>query len=458
MRSLFPVQALGSDVRLGQFLVQSRFLRPIFDLVRRFTSMHHFQYRNDELFCEQVAVRRIAESAGTPFYLYSHATLVRHFNAFNDAFAGLDRLVCFSAKANSNLAVLSLFSKLGSGLDIVSGGELVRGLKAGFDPHKIVYSGVGKRIDEIDLALEKGILLFNVESLEELEAINTRARQLRKKARIAIRVNPDVDPRTHPYISTGLHKNKFGVDAKTALEAYRSASRLDGVEIAGIDCHIGSQITESAPFRDALKNLTGLIGQLNDMRIRLKYVDVGGGLGITYEAESPPAPAEYAQAVVEALKGSDLKIILEPGRVIVGNAGILVTRVLYRKAGTGKNFVIVDAGMNDLLRPTLYKAFHAIEPVQRNPAAGSITADVVGPICESGDFLALDRRLAAVAPGDLLAVMSAGAYGFSMSSNYCSRPRAAEVMVKDERFHIVKARETYADLLEGESLPPFVDD
>jgi diaminopimelate decarboxylase len=415
--------------------------------------MHHFHYRNDELFCEEVPVRKIAETAGTPFYLYSHATLVRHFNAFNDAFAGLDRLVCFSAKANSNLAVLSLFSRLGSGLDIVSGGELYRGLKAGFDPQKIVYSGVGKRIDEIDLALEKEILLFNVESLEELEVINARAGQLKKTARIAIRVNPDVDPRTHPYISTGLHKNKFGVDAQTAIEAYRSAKKLDWIEIAGIDCHIGSQITEAEPFRDALKNLTGLIGQLNQMQIQLKYVDVGGGLGITYQTESPPAPAEYARAVVEALKGSGLKIILEPGRVIVGNAGILVTKVLYRKSGTRKKFVIVDAGMNDLLRPTLYKAFHAIEPVQKN-AAGAITADVVGPICESGDFLALDRPLAAVAPGDLLAVMSAGAYGFSMSSNYCSRPRAAEVMVKGDRYHIVKARETYADLIQGESLPP----
>jgi diaminopimelate decarboxylase len=419
--------------------------------------MHHFHYSNDELYCEQVPVRRIAESVGTPFYLYSHATLVRHFSAFNDAFDDLDRLVCFSAKANSNLAVLSLFARLGSGLDIVSGGELVRGLKAGFDPQKIVYSGVGKRMDEIDLSLEKEILLFNVESVEELQVINARAEHLKKKARIAIRVNPDVDPGTHPYISTGLHKNKFGIDAKTALEAYHTASRLKGIEIAGIDCHIGSQITQSAPFRDALKNLTGLIGQLSQMGIQLKYVDVGGGLGITYDTESPPAPAEYARAVVEALKDSGLTIILEPGRVIVGNAGILVTRVLYRKTGTQKKFVIVDAGMNDLLRPTLYKAFHAIQPVQRS-AAGSITADVVGPICESGDFLAQDRPLTAVAPGDLLAVMSAGAYGFAMSSNYCSRPRVAEVMVKDDRFHIVKARETYADLMAGESLPPFDGD
>jgi diaminopimelate decarboxylase len=419
--------------------------------------MHHFHYSKDELYCEQVPVRRIAESVGTPFYLYSHATLVRHFNAFNDAFDDLDRLVCFSAKANSNLAVLSLFARLGSGLDIVSGGELIRGLKAGFDPQKIVYSGVGKRLDEIDLALEKEILLFNVESVEELQAIHTRAEHLKKKARIAIRVNPDVDPGTHPYISTGLHKNKFGIDAKTALEAYRTASRLKGIEIVGIDCHIGSQITQSAPFRDALKNLTGLIGQLGQMGIQLKYVDVGGGLGITYDAESPPAPAEYARAVVETLKGAGLTIILEPGRVIVGNAGILVTRVLYRKTGTQKKFVIVDAGMNDLLRPTLYKAFHAIQPVQRS-AAGSITADVVGPICESGDFLAQDRPLTEVAPGELLAVMSAGAYGFAMSSNYCSRPRVAEVMVKDDRFHVIKARETYADLMAGESLPPFAND
>jgi diaminopimelate decarboxylase len=419
--------------------------------------MHHFLYRNNELYCEDVPISMIAEKVGTPFYLYSHATLKRHFLVFNEAFEGLERLVCFSAKANTNLAVLKLFESLGSGLDVVSGGELYRGLKAGFSPDKIVYSGVGKRIHEIDYALEADILMFNVESLEELELIDERAGLLQRKAPVAIRVNPDVDPKTHPYISTGLKKNKFGIDTETAIEGYKIASKLKNINIMGIDCHIGSQITESKPFIEALGSLKKLINELGQMGIEIRYMDMGGGLGITYNDESPPHPREYARAIVESLKGSHLQLILEPGRVIVGNAGILVSRVLFRKSGKVKEFVIADAGMNDLMRPTLYGAFHAIEPVistENQP----ITADVVGPICETGDFLAVDRKMPDVKKGDLIAVMSAGAYGFTMSSNYCSRPRAAEVMVKDDRFHVVRARESYEDLVDGESVPPFLDD
>jgi diaminopimelate decarboxylase len=418
--------------------------------------MHHFKYRNNELYCEDVPVRIIAEDIGTPFYLYSHATLKRHYQIFYEAFEGLDRLVCFSAKANTNLAVLKLFENLGSGLDIVSGGELYRGLKAGFSPDKIVYSGVGKCVDEIDYALEAGILMFNVESLEELELINERAGVLKARAPVAIRVNPDVDPKTHPYISTGLKKNKFGIDKETAIEGYNVASQLENIDVVGIDCHIGSQITDAKPFVEALENLKGLIDELREIGVKIQFLDMGGGLGITYSDELPPHPREYAKEIVASLKGSQLKLILEPGRVIVGNAGILVTEVLFRKSGKVKEFIIADAGMNDLMRPTLYNAFHAIEPVIDNDGR-EITADVVGPICETGDFLATDRKISDVMKGDLLAVMSAGAYGFTMSSNYCSRPRVAEVMVKEDKFYVVRDRESYQDLVKGESIPPFLE-
>lgn len=419
--------------------------------------MHHFQYRGDELYCEDVAVREIAAAVGTPFYLYSRATLERHFRAFDGAFADTGRVVCFSAKANANLAILTLLGRLGSGLDIVSGGELFRGLKAGIAPEKVVYSGVGKKADEIDFALKSGILMFNIESLDELELINSRAGELGQKAPIAIRVNPDVDPKTHPYISTGLKKNKFGIDVATALEAYKAARGLKNVAIVGIDCHIGSQITEIKPFADALESLKTLMRELKLLGIDIRYLDMGGGLGITYDREVPPAPDDYARAIVAALKGLPVTLILEPGRVIVGNAGILVTRALYRKFGGEKNFVIVDAGMNDLLRPTLYQAFHAVQPVVLNTDL-KVTADLVGPICETGDFLARDREMADVANGELLAIMGAGAYGFSMSSNYCSRPRVAEVMASEGRFEVVRARQGYADLVEGERLPSFFVD
>jgi diaminopimelate decarboxylase len=416
--------------------------------------MHHFNYRDNVLYCEDVPVSEIASKVGTPIYLYSYATLKRHFEVFQAAFEGVRKLICFSAKANSNLAVLKVFADLGCGLDIVSGGELYRGLKAGFSPERIVYSGVGKRIDEIDFALQTGILMFNVESLVELELINRRAGELKKRAPVAIRVNPDVDPQTHPYISTGLKKNKFGINTEAAIEGYRAAKSLDHVDVIGIDCHIGSQITETEPFEAAIKSLRDLIIYLKQMGTDIHYLDMGGGLGITYAAETPPSLDEYAGSIVKELENMELQLILEPGRVLVGNAGIMITKVLYRKSGDGKDFVIVDAGMNDLLRPTLYNAYHAIEPVV-NAQKRMIVADVVGPICESSDFLALDRSICDVASGDLLAVMSAGAYGYVMASNYCSRPRAAEVMVKADRFHVVKARESYADLVKGESLPPF---
>ena len=417
--------------------------------------MHHFQYRDNELFCEEVSIQEISAKIGTPFYLYSYATLKRHLEAFNAAFEDVPKLICFSAKANSNLAVLKIFADMGCGLDIVSGGELYRGLKAGFSPDRIVYSGVGKRSDEIDYALETGILMFNVESLVELELINHRAGALKKRAPVAIRVNPDVNPQTHPYISTGLKKNKFGINSEAAFESYRLAGSLNHLDVIGIDCHIGSQITETKPFESALLSLKSLINELKEMGTDIKYLDMGGGLGITYADETPPPLSEYAATITQQLKGMDIELILEPGRVLVGNAGILVTKVLYRKSNEVKNFVIVDAGMNDLLRPTLYNAFHAIEPVV-NSKESLIVADVVGPICESSDFLAVDRSICDVDSGDLLAVMSAGAYGYVMSSNYCSRPRVAEVMVKGDQFHVIKTRENYADLIRGESVPPFL--
>ena len=342
--------------------------------------MHHFKYRGNALFCEDVSIQDISAKIGTPFYLYSYATLKRHFQVFDAAFEDVSKLICFSAKANTNLAVLKIFADLGCGLDIVSGGELYRGLMAGFSPDRIVYSGVGKRVDEIDYALETDILMFNVESPVELELINRRAASLRKRAPVAIRVNPDVDPKTHPYISTGLKKNKFGINTDAAIESYRMAGDLEHVDVVGIDCHIGSQITETKPFEAALKSLKNLINDLKQMGIDIKYLDMGGGLGITYADEKPPPLSEYAATMTQQLKGMDLKLILEPGRVLVGNAGILVTKVLYRKPGETKNFVIVDAGMNDLLRPTLYNAFHAIEPVEKSNE-NQIFADVVGPIC-----------------------------------------------------------------------------
>ncbi len=417
--------------------------------------MHHFRYEGDELYCEDVPLRKIAHDVATPCYVYSCATLRHHFTVFDGAFEGMPHLTCYSVKANGNLSVLALFAALGGGADIVSGGELFKARKAGIPAERIVYSGVGKTQAEIDYALREDILMFNIESAQELEAINQRAGALKTKARIALRVNPDVDPKTHPYISTGLKKNKFGIDIEQALKSYKRAQQLEHVDVVGVDCHIGSQLTEILPFIEALERLTLLIGRLNESGLRIRNLDLGGGLGIAYHQEAPPHPRDYARAIVQRLKDLPCKLILEPGRVIVGNAGVLVTEVLYTKKTQTKEFIIVDAGMNDLVRPSYYGSYHDIQPVIRNRPE-SRPVDVVGPICESSDFIARDRELQAMEPGELLAVMSAGAYGFSMSSNYNARPRAAEVLVDGDRYHVVRERESREDLIRGESIPDCV--
>ncbi len=414
--------------------------------------MNYFNYKNDELYCEEVPVEKIAQEVGTPFYLYSNRTLTRHFDVFSGAFAAVPHLICFAVKANSNISILKIYAKRGGGADIVSGGELYRALKAGIDPSRIVYSGVGKRDDEIDFALKTGILLFNIESLQELEVINERAGRLGLKAGIGIRINPDINPKTHPHISTGLKENKFGIDVASSVRAYRYAQEMKHIDIKGLSCHIGSQITEISPFREAVQKLREIVGLLKRDGIEIRYLDFGGGLGIPYDDEEPPPPSEYAEAIIGAAGDIACTFIFEPGRVLAGNGGILVTRVLYTKKNQGKNFLVVDAGMNDLLRPSLYGAFHRFQPVRLTPKE-EITADVVGPICESGDFFARGRRMPSLARGDLLAVMSAGAYGFSMSSNYNSRPRIPEVLVCDESWHLIRERESYEDLVRGESIP-----
>jgi diaminopimelate decarboxylase len=416
--------------------------------------MHHFDYRQEELYCENVALRKVAESIGTPSYIYSHATLQQHYTVFDEAFAEVPHLICFSVKSNSNIAILNLLGSLGGGVDIVSGGELFRARKAGIPADRIVYSGVGKTVDEIDYALSEGILMFNIESTQELDAIAARAKFLGRKARVALRVNPDVDPKTHPYISTGMKKNKFGIDIDNAIKAYEQARDLDHIEILGVDCHIGSQLTEIAPFVDTLRRLRVLIDRLERIGIPVRYLDLGGGLGIVYDQEEPPHPREYAQAILHELNGLSCTLIFEPGRVIVGNAGVLLSKVLYTKKTAVKNFIIIDAGMNDLLRPSFYGSYHQIKTV-RKPGIETQIADVVGPICESGDFLARDRELPEVKAGDYLAVMSAGAYSFSMGSNYNSRPRPPEVLVKGDEFFIIRKRETWDDLVRGESIPGF---
>ncbi|MCC6993775.1 MAG: diaminopimelate decarboxylase [Deltaproteobacteria bacterium] len=421
--------------------------------------MNHFEYQGDRLFCEGVALDDIAAKVGTPTYVYSHATLERHFRVFDEAFTGIPHIVCFSVKANSNIAVLRAMVKWGAGMDIVSGGELYRALRAGADPQKIVFSCVGKREDEIEAGLRAGILCFNVESPGEIELIEKVAARMNTRAAISIRVNPDVDAETHPYISTGLKKNKFGLPMDAARAEYRKAMGMPHIVIRGIDCHIGSQLTKTMPFHDAIARVAGLARELKEEGVPLTHLDIGGGLGIPYKEEEPPSPAEYGRAVIEALapfRGMDLTVICEPGRVIVGNAGILLTRTLYLKQGEAKNFVIVDAAFNDLLRPAFYDSYHGIKPVLRRAGAATLTADVVGPICESGDFLARDRELRRPEPGDLMAFMSAGAYGFSMSSNYNTRPRAAEVLVHGDQFSVVRERETVEELLENEHIPDWL--
>jgi diaminopimelate decarboxylase len=417
--------------------------------------MHFFEYKNHQLHCEGIPIEQIAGKVGTPFYLYSYHTLVRHFTVFDKAFNGIPHLVCYSAKANSNLSLLRLFVSLGGGVDVVSGGELYRALKGGADPQKIVFSGVGKRVDEIEYALKMGILMFNIESSQEIQLINEVAGRIGKKANVAIRVNPDIDPKTHPYISTGLKQNKFGIDILRAQMAYCLASQLPHLKIVGIDCHIGSQLIEVEPIIEALRKLKQLVEDLRKEGMEIHYLDLGGGLGITYEDEEPPHPMEYASSILEEIKGFGCTLILEPGRVIVGNAGILVSKVLYTKENEEKRFVIVDAGMNDLVRPSYYGSYHQILPVKEETRE-EIVADVVGPICESSDFLAKGRKMPKVNPGELIAVMSAGAYGFSMSTNYNSRPRVAEVIVRDDQMFVIRRRENYEDLIRGEEIPEFL--
>src|ERR1043166_4993981 len=419
--------------------------------------MNHFEYRNGEMFAEEVPLKRIAREVGTPAYVYSLATMKRHFKVFNEAFARVRHLVCFSVKANSNLAVLRTFAREGSGFDIVSGGELFRVLKAGADPKKIVFSGVGKKKEEIEYALNSGILMFNVESEQELLTLNEIASAIGKRAPISLRVNPDVDAQTHPYISTGMKKAKFGVDIKKSLDGYKKALALKNVEVVGVDCHIGSQLTSVTPFVDALAKVREyldrvLAGEMKKEGAQIRYLDLGGGLGISYHDETPPLPDEYAAAIIRGLEGLDVTLILEPGRVIVGNAGVLLTEVQYVKETDTKKFVIVDGGMNDLIRPALYGSYQAIQPVIDNKSQ-KIVVDVVGPICESGDFFATDREISRPQRGDLLAVMSAGAYGFTMASNYNSHPKPPEVLVDGDRYHVIRARESLEDLIRGEEIP-----
>lgn len=422
--------------------------------------MDHFNYRGDALYAEDVPVAAIAERVGTPCYVYSRATLERHWHAFDRAFtnpvAGRAHLIAFAVKANANLAVLNVLARLGSGFDIVSVGELERVLAAGGDPGRIIFSGVGKRADEMRRALSVGIRCFNVESEPELEHLAAIAAAAGVRAPVSLRVNPDVDARSHPYISTGLKENKFGIDIHAAEAIYRRAAAIPSLEVIGIDCHIGSQLTSLAPFLDALERVLALADRLADHGIPIRHLDLGGGLGIRYTDEHPPEPSAYAQALHARLGERDCEIILEPGRAIAGNAGILLTRVEYLKPTASRRFAIVDAAMNDLLRPALYQAVQEIVPAQRpradDPARPMQVWDIVGPVCETGDFLGKGRPLA-LATGDLLAVRSAGAYGFSMSSNYNSRPRAAEVMVDGDQCHLVRARETLADLYAGEVVP-----
>ena len=414
--------------------------------------MDPFAYRHSELSCERLSLRALAAETGTPAYVYSKAALLEGYRAYDRAFAEVPHVVCYSVKANSNLAVLGVLGKAGAGADIVSGGELFRALRAGIPADRIIFSGVGKTPDEMRAALEAGILLFNVESLSELRALDAVARELGVKAPVALRVNPDVNPQTHAYIATGLRTSKFGIPYDQALEAYEEAAGLKGVEVVGADMHIGSQLTKAAPFADAVARIASLVKTLRERAIEIRLVDVGGGLGIRYRAETPPTHQEYATVLLPALRELGVTVLLEPGRSIVGNAGLLLTRVLYRKDTGQKQFVIIDAAMNDLIRPPLYDAYHEIRPVNEAGLGGPVeTVDVVGPVCESGDFVAKDRELAQAQEGDLLAIMSAGAYGFAMSSNYNTRPRAVEVLVDGDSYTIVRRRETYEDLVAGET-------
>ncbi|MGR8934387.1 MAG: diaminopimelate decarboxylase [Gammaproteobacteria bacterium] len=415
--------------------------------------MDYFNYQNRELYAEDVPIKSIAEHFGTPCYVYSRATLERHWRAFDEAFGGYPHLICYAVKANSNIAILNLLARLGSGFDIVSVGELERVIAAGGDPEKTVFSGVGKREDEILTALRYGIRCFNIEVGGELDRINALAGKLGRIAPVSFRVNPDVDAQTHPYISTGLKENKFGIGIEQALHEYRRAAAMPNIAVVGIDCHIGSQLTQTAPFLDALERVLNLVDTLAKEGVVLQHFDLGGGLGIRYNDEQPPQPDEYIRAILDKLGERNVEVVLEPGRAIAGNAGILLTRVEYLKVTAEKHFAIVDAAMNDLIRPALYGAWQKIIPLKQENAGGETYWDIVGPVCETGDFLGKQRALK-LTEGDLLAVRSSGAYGFTMSSNYNSRPRVAEVMVDGSQIHLIRARETLAQLWAGERLIP----
>ena len=415
--------------------------------------MDHFQYHDNVLFAEDISIEDVAGQFGTPCYIYSRATLERHWHAFDNALSGTDHLICYAVKANSNLAVLNVLARLGSGFDIVSVGELERVLAAGGDAGKVVFSGVAKRADEMQRALDVGIHCFNVESEAELHRLSEVATATNRVASVSLRVNPDVDAQTHPYISTGLKENKFGIAIEDAQRIYQIAVSLPNINIIGIDCHIGSQLTSTAPFVDALERVLQLLDSLANSGIEIRHIDIGGGLGIRYRDETPPAPADYATSIKQALGDRNLKIIMEPGRAIAGNAGILVTRVEYLKHSDDRHFAIVDAAMNDLMRPALYNAWQEIIPVNKSGKGELHNYDVVGPVCETGDFLGKNRQLQ-LAAGDLLAVRSAGAYGFSMSSNYNTRPRVAELMVDGSTVHLVRERESLPALYAGEHILP----
>jgi diaminopimelate decarboxylase len=412
--------------------------------------MDHFNYRDGELHAEDIPLTEVARRFGTPTYVYSRATLERHWRAFDNAFGDQPHLVCYAVKANSNLAVLDLLARMGSGFDIVSVGELERVLRAGGDPARVVFSGVGKRLDEMERALEVGIRCFNVESISELERLQQVARAHGAVAPVSLRVNPDVDAGTHPYISTGLKENKFGIGVDQALDVYRRAAESAYLSIQGIDCHIGSQLTEVTPFVDALERVLHLVSELKTVGIHIRHLDLGGGLGVRYRDEQPPEPQDYVRPLIQRLQGSPYEILIEPGRAIAANAGVMLTRVEYLKCTEHKNFAVVDAAMNDLMRPSLYGAWQEIVAITPRTGDEARRYDVVGPVCETGDFLGKERPLALQA-GDLVAVRSAGAYGFTMSSNYNSRPRAAEVLVDGGQLHLARARETVSDLMKGET-------
>lgn len=415
--------------------------------------MDHFNYKDNALYCEDVAISTLAETYGTPLYVYSRATLERHWHAFDTALEGKDHLVCYAVKANSNLAVLNVLARLGSGFDIVSSGELQRVLRAGGDPAKIVFSGVGKLVHEMELALDTGIHCFNVESEQELDQLNAIAGQKQRVARVSFRVNPDVDAKTHPYISTGLKENKFGINFEDAERVYLKASELSHIDVIGIDCHIGSQLTELSPFVDALGRLLVLMQNLKTKGIEIRHLDLGGGLGIRYKDETPPLPKEWSSALRDQLNDFDGTVVIEPGRAIVGNAGVLVSQVNYVKHSEDKNFAVVDAAMNDLIRPSLYDAWLEIIRVDLHSEESTHIYDIVGAICETGDFLGKDRSMQ-LAQNDLIVIRSSGAYGFAMSSNYNSRNRAAEVMVDGDQHYCVREREVFDDLIRGETTLP----